>query len=112
MSRFSDKYAKLVFNATDSLYGDLCSWVSIDGMVNFTGLVCFQDPTAKELVETAEFVQVDPFMEFLRPAFPGLKDLVDAQSPERVTIAGVPYYVTAVHQLSDGSICKAYLQLV
>lgn len=115
MSKLFDSLEKVVFNTVNAVYGTILPavWVSFDGSVSFSGTVLFNNPTSKESLDQMAFMEADPYMEYLDPAFPGLKQFVDTETgSERVVIDGITYIVTEVQRLRDGNNYKAYLQPV
>jgi hypothetical protein len=110
-----DRLGRNLYKTVNRVFAEtvMAVWVSSnDPIVSYAGPVIFNNITDKETVDTSEFMPSDPYMEFLSPAFTGLKLNVDNSMEEVVTISGNDYHVTSVQQLSDGLICKAYLSLI
>jgi hypothetical protein len=118
MTKLFDRLESVVFAAVNRIYGETIAvtWVASDNSTSFTGIVLFNNPTNKESMDQMEFMDADPYIEFLAPAFAGLKEFVDAHGSadptEHVTINGDDYVVTEVQRLRDGNNFKAYLQVV
>lgn len=114
MGKLFDTFERMVFGTINRIFGETvpATWTSTDAEVTYTGIVLFNNPTHKEALDQVEFVDFDPYFEYLAPAFPGLKIRVDNSSNEIVNISGVNYLVTQVLQLSDGNNLKAFVQLV
>lgn len=89
------------------------TWLSQDGLANFSGPVLLNTPTIKEITDGSGFIDAQAFMEYPITAFIGLKSRVDAKSSEEVvTIDGAEWYVRSVEKLFDGENMKAYLEQV
>ena len=103
-----------VFNSVNRLYGETVDaiWVSVDTLASYSGKVLFNNPTHKETLDQIEYIEVEPYFEYLAPAFSGLKFRVDSSVTERINISGTEYLVTRVTKLSDGNTMKAYVQAV
>jgi hypothetical protein len=114
LPKLFDRLETLVFGTVNQIFGEtiLATWVSVDTLASYTGSVLFSNPTHKETMDQIEYVEADPYFEYLAPAFAGLKFRADKSQNEIVNISGADYYVTAVSQLSDGNTFKAYVQLV
>lgn len=120
MGKYFDRFERGVFNTVNRVYGEsdatfqpiMATWVSIDTLASYSGPVLFNNPTHTETLDTTEFVDTDPYIEYLAPAFIGLEFRVNNSQLEIINISGTDYYVTAIHRLSDGNNFKAYVQLV
>jgi hypothetical protein len=114
MAKLFDRFEKALFNVLNSAFGEqqLAVWTSKDLSTSYTGPVLFNNPTAKESLDQISFSDTDAWMEYLSPAFDGLKYFVDSNSREIVNINGADYIVTLVQRLQDGNNYKAYLQAI
>lgn len=114
MSSIFDDLEALVFDNVNRVYGTKTpvTWDPFDGSPAYSGKVLFNNPTTKQSRDRIEYVVVNPWIEYLRPAFPGLKESVDATTVEIITIEGVEYYVRSVQTLKDGNEFHAFLELV
>jgi hypothetical protein len=111
MPKLFDRLAKSLFTAVNRMFSVDAQWIS-SGEFRFSGLVLFNDPTSRMLADDQTYESLDPWCEFLKPAFDGLIDLVnDREVSEILIIEGREYYVTLIEQLHDGNTVKAFLKL-
>lgn len=66
------------------------------------GRVLFRSPAEVSTLLGIEYQPETFYIEFKRSVFAGLKALVDAKSPETITIEGVSYWVRNVYPRFDG----------
>jgi hypothetical protein len=99
------------FDTVTAIMGYSAVWQPSDGTPAQTARVLFKNPTEHQKIGDQEY---DPYrytMEYKMGVFPGLKQSVDANHTEEVTIGGTGYYVRQVHARFDGKTMTATLEL-
>lgn len=112
-----DKLKDSMYATVNSTMGEQATWISADALANYTGLVLYNDPTIKELVDGSGFIPETPYFKYNTSLIPGLKIRVDKNgSQEMITISvrgvNTDFYITSVDLLTDGGEGKAYLKQV
>jgi hypothetical protein len=105
-----DGVQNAMFDAITTTFGDSATWTPL----NNPNAPKTADVLFKSASEVAQFfgVEYQPenvYIEFKRSAFDGLKEAVDAKSPEPVIYKGVNYWVKNVLAKWDGNILVAEL---
>jgi len=99
------------FDTVTAIMGYSAVWQPSDGSSAQTARVLFKNPTEQQKLADQEY---DPYrytMEYKMGVFPGLKQSVDANGTEEVTINGASYYVRQVHARYDGKTMTATLEV-
>lgn len=106
-----DGMAAVTFNVVTATMGYTASWQPADGSPLQTAEVLFKKPTESQKLADQEY---DPYrytMEYRTGVFNGLKESVDANNVEEVSIGAASYYVRKVDAKYDGKTMIATLEL-
>lgn len=106
-----DGLQAVTFNVVTATMGYTATWQPADGSPEQKGKVLFKNPTEGQKLADQEY---DPYrytMEYQRGIFDGLKQSVDANNVEEVTIGAASYYVRKVDGKYDGKTMLATLEM-
>lgn len=107
-----DDIRKTTTDKVQWLYGDTVTWLPTgsEGVTN-TCKVLFNRPTTPEQLAMTEYNPTCYLMEYREGDLPGLKESVDQNIQEFVTIKEVEYVVRRVDSKWDGYLYLAILDL-
>lgn len=106
-----DTMRDAAFDVVGNTMGYTCTWAPFDGGETQTATVLYKDQTEQKTVNGMEFNPLRFTMEWRKPFLEGLKDSVDINTVETITIDGKgTFYVRRVETLFDGNNFKAYLE--
>lgn len=113
MGSFFDSFRDNVFSHTTKTFGYPCEWTSTDGLVSFSGLVHFKNPTEEVQIQGVEYDSDDWIMEYNAVDFPGLLDRVEQVNnvPEKISLDGKTFTVKNAYKVHDGGTIRANLIL-
>lgn len=106
-----DGLGNSVFSVVTATMGYTAVWQPSDGSPLQTSRVLFKNPTEHQKLADQEYDPYRYIMEFKRGVFEGLKQSVDANKVEEVTIGAANYYVRQVNGKYDGGTMVATLEL-
>lgn len=106
---------RTAYKATTGIMGYNAEWYDNASGQMFTARVHFKYPTPKEelLPSDIYYMPTEPIMEYLEGSFPNLKEAVDANSNQQVSIDGIgEFYVRSIIRKYDGETLVAVLSPV
>lgn len=106
-----DGLQNTAFDVVTTTMGYDATWSPSEGGSTLTGRILFNNPTESKKLSEVEY---DPYayrMEYKRGVFDGLKESVDRNGTETVTIKGQDYYVRQVAAKHDGNTLIATLEI-
>ena len=112
MTNFDDA-AHLAFSYTLDFMGEDALWQSSLGEV-VSGRILFRYPTQPYTIgeaDTYEYKVNTPTAEFYKDTFLGLKEMVDEQNFEYMSIRGKRYFIKEIETKFDGDTYVAHLEL-
>lgn len=98
-------------NVITATMGYTATWQPADGSPVQTARVLFKNPTESQKLADQEYNPYRFTMEYQKGVFSGLKQSVDANNVEEVSIGAVSYYVRKVDTKYDGKTMMATLEL-
>jgi len=88
MGNIFDSLKTKAFDVITHVMGYDATWVSSESEISFTAKVGYKDPSEKQELSGIDSWNPDqPFMEYRKGFFPGLKESVDTGNSEFVTIS-------------------------
>jgi hypothetical protein len=108
-----DDIAKQVFSEVASVMGEKAVWHTSNGSGDIEGTVLFKDPSEVEQIggpEQYDYRPATPKIEYYNGTFVGLKELVDTQTEEQITVHGQRYLILSIEKIADGNTYKAHLE--
>ena len=102
----------MAVSSITNLMGDTAIWLS-SNQQETPGRVLFKNPTEPVQIGDSEGYEYRPSnatAEYYEGVFPGLKQAVDNEGAEYLTVRGQMYLVTAVATKFDGKIYVAQLE--
>jgi len=105
-----DDLQDAAFDVVTNTMGYDASWVPSEGGASLTARVLFNNPTETRKLSQVEY---DPFrweMEYKKGDFNGLKDAVDKNNIEIVTLNGKDFYVRQIVAKLDGRTLVATME--
>lgn len=110
MSNLFDNIQKAVFSTASDTFGYDAAWQPSDGSNIQTARVLLKEPTKEAELGGIEYSPFTYIAEFHQPALVGLKDAVDNNLSEKLTINNIEYYVRKVDAIWDGQTFRAILE--
>ena len=110
MSNLFDNIQKAAFGTVADTFGYDAVWVPSDLSGSQTARVLLKEPTKQEELGDVDYSPYTYIAEYHSPNFEGLKELVDNNETEKLTINNIEYYVRKVDALWDGKTFRAILQ--
>lgn len=105
-----DSIQSVVQGVVTRVYGSVAIWTPLNGSGSYDIEVLFNEPTAKEKVGSNDYIIERPRIEYLEEQFPGLFDLIQAKSPEIISINSIDYYAFHIEKKFDGTTVVLYLE--
>lgn len=108
-----DGLAKQVFSNVTALMGESAVWHSSAGK-EVTGNILYKNPTEPVQIGDAERYEYRPntvTIEYYDGTFTGLKEAVDGQKSEYITVRGQKHFVESVTTKFDGKTHIAHLEV-
>jgi hypothetical protein len=112
MSSPFDHLRDNVFFTAQRTFGYAASWVSLDEIKTWEGIVLIKQPAADYLLAGMELDPQRVYMEYLRGQFDGLAERVKSRATielEVVTVAGIRYNATSILEVRDGDTLRVTL---
>lgn len=110
MSNLFDSIQKAAFGIVTETFGYEASWQPSDGSAYQTAKVLLKEPTKAHELAGIEYTPYTYIIEYHKPAFEGLFQLVAANSLETIQINQIDYYVRKVDAIWDGNTFRAILE--
>jgi len=107
-----DKAKSLAYKATTAVMGYDAEWYDDELEETFTARVHFKYPTPKEelLPSDIYYMPTEPIMEYFEGDFQNLKQAVDANTDQQVSIDGIgTFWVRSIIRKYDGDTLVAIL---
>ena len=105
-----DDLQDAAFDVVTNTMGYDASWTPSEGGASLTARVLFNNPTESKKLSQVEY---DPFrweMEYKKGDFDSLKDSVDRNNTEIVTLKGKEFYVRQITAKLDGRTLVATME--
>lgn len=115
MANLFDGLQDKAFDVTLTVFGYDASWIpsATPDAEPLIARVHFKDPNEKKELSGVDYMPLAPFIEYRKPFFPGLYEVVREQNGgEIITVNGLDYHVRTVTALYDGRTYKAELEPV
>lgn len=105
-----DSLKNNMFDITTKVMGYNAVWVNSQTLEENGAVVHFKNPTEKEVLESINYIEGQPVMEYRAPFFEGLKEASDNLLDEQITISGKGlFWVRQVVKNYDGDTFLAIL---
>ena len=111
MSNIFDGIQEAAFDVVTTTMGYTGTWLTSSPVQ--TAPVLLKRPTSKDVkLNGVEYTPFNYFIEYREGFFPGLVDLVRANSNEKIEVLGITYYARTVDAAFDGKTVRLLCELL